>query len=316
MSDRVIHGLLRRAGMEPPQWHDEELTRAFADDRDRLLSTGLIGPTDPTSYSECPHCGPGSMGRVRPLLNRRSGGVSFWLPCRECGLVEIPGDALRRWRLDLTAFADAVARAAGLRGDPQPFAAGRGWLLGRAAWAARSHEAFLLRAVFAESVPALRDRLDRHPKAVVFAATPEDAAAWRPHGPQTLIGLDGVLSFDGALRCDVAAIEAALLPPQATPSKGRPEKSSAKKAALLAKIQRLKEELIAHIRAAKEYAHEQERTTGRVELLPRPTRAKLGQLAGLEKYEVTRCFNDEAGVELRLLWEAADDLKQILRYRG
>lgn len=312
----MIRGLLRRAGMEPPQWHDEELTRAFADDRDRLLSTGLIGPTDPTSYSECPHCGPGSMGRVRPLLNRRTGRVSFWLPCRECGLVEVPGDVLRRWRLDLAAFAAAVARAAGARGEPEPFAGGRGWFLGRAAWAGRSHEAFLVRAVFAGSVPALRDRLDRHPKAVVFAATPEDAAAWRPHGMQMLVGLDGVLSFDGELRGDVAAVEAALRPPEPGAGQRRREPSSAKKAALLAKIHRLKEELIAHIRAAKEYAYEQERTGGQAVLLPRPTKARLGQLAGLEKYEVSRCFNDEAGIELRLLWEAADDLNQILRYRG
>lgn len=312
----MIRGLLRRAGLEPPQWHDEELSRAFPGQRDRVLSSGLIGPTEPTAFTECPHCGPGTMGRVHPLRDRRTGRVSFRLPCHACGLVDIPADTLRLWQLDLAAFAAAVGRAVGARGDPQPFADGRGWFLGRGTWARRSHEAFLVRAVHAERVPLLRDRLATHPKAVVFVATPEDALAWGPHATQTLIGLEAVLSFDGELRGDIAVVEAALLPPGPVAGHRRRERSSAKKAALLAKIHRLKEELIAHVRAAKEYAYEQERTTGRAELLPRPTRAKLGQLAGLEKYEVSRCFQDEAGIELRLLWEAADDLNQVLRYRG
>jgi hypothetical protein len=312
MFDPVIRGLLRRAGMEPPQWHDEELSHAFPGQRDLILSSGLIGPTEPTTFAECPHCGPGTMGRVHPIQDRRTGRISFRLPCRTCGLVEVPADALRLWQLDVAAFAAAVARAVGARGEPDPFADGRGWFLGRGAWAKRSHEAFLLRAVHAAKVPLLRDRLARHPKAVVFAATPEDAAAWRPHGTQTLVPLGEVLAFDGELRGDTAAVEAAVAAPASAVSR-RPV---GRKSPLLARIDRLKQELVAHIRAARKYAFDQRERTGEPRLLERPSKSKLGELAGLKPYEVTRCFDDDAGRELVLLWEVADDLDQILRYGG
>lgn len=312
----MTRGLLCRLGMEPPQWHDDELSRQFPAHRDRLISIGLIRATDPSAFSECPHCGPGTMGRVQPRMNRRTGQTSLWLPCRECGLVEVSGDALRRWTLDLATFAAGVARAVGARGDPQPFADGRGWFLGRGTWAKRSHEVFLLRAVHAERVPLLRERLATHPKAVVFAATPEDAAAWGPHaGDQRVVVLDSILSFDGELRCDVAAVES-LLQPEPVAVKASGPRPTTRRATLLTKIDRLKSELIAHIRAAKRFAYDTAERTGEAKLLPRPTKSKLAELAGLKPHDVTRCFADASGRELRLLWEMAGDLEQIMRYGG
>jgi len=302
--------------MEPPLWHDDELSREFLTHRDQLLSLGLIRQTDSTSFSECPHCGPGTMGRVMPQMNRRTGRSSLWLPCRGCGLVEVSGDALRRWALDLSAFAAVLSRVAGVRGEPEAFADRRGWFLGRATWAKRSHEVFLVRAVHGEAVAVLRERLATHPKAVVFAATAEDALAWGLRaGDQRVIVLDTLLSFDGDFHCDVAAIEAALQPELVavrSPAAGR----KSRKAGLLTKIDRLKSELIQHIRAAKQYAYSQEEQTGEAKLLPRPTRSQLAQLAGLKPHDVTRCFDDAAGRELLLLWEMADNLSQIQRYGG
>jgi hypothetical protein len=256
------------------------------------------------------------MGRVQPRVNRRTGRPSLWLPCRECGLVEVPGDSLRRWALDLAAFAASVARAAGVRGEPEPFADERGWFLGRATWAKRSHEAFLVRAVHGERVSLLRERLATHPKAVVFAATSEDALAWGPHaGDQRVVVLDAILSFEGELRCDVAAIEAALQP-EPVVAKASGPRPTARKASLLTKIDRLKSELVAHIRAAKRFAYDAEERTGEGGVLPRPTKPKLVALVWVKPHDVTRCFDDDAGRELRVLWEVADDLSQIMRYGG
>ena len=299
--------------MEPPLWHDDELSCQFPVDRDRLLAIGWICPTDPSSFSECPHCGPGTMGRVQPQMNRRTGQPSLWLPCRECGLVEVPGESLRRWALDLAAFANAIARAAGVRGEPEPFADGRGWFLGRATWAKRSHEVFLVRAVHGEELPLLRERLATHPKAVVFAATSDDVAAWQPWaGEQRVVVLDSLLSFEGELGCDHDVLETLLVPDVVKLQPTRP----VKRTGLLAKITLLKQELIAHIRAAKQYAYDQEERTGETELLPRPTKSHLAALAGLRPHDVTRCFADDAGRELRVLWEMAADLNQIVRYGG
>lgn len=253
------------------------------------------------------------MGRVSCILNRRTGQTTLWLPCRECGLVQIPAESLRIWHLDLPAFATAIARALGVRGDPQPFASQRGWFLGRAVCAGRSHEVFFLRALHRECVPALNERMSRHPAAIVLTATAEDAEVWRPYGPQLLVPLGEVLMFDGSLRGDRAAIETLLV--GRNPAK--PVRSSnGKKAGLLVHIDRLRHELIEHIQAARRYAFDQRDRSGEPLLLQRPTKSQLGQLVGLKRYQVTRCFEDPAGRELSLLWEVAGDLEQILRYGG
>lgn len=280
------------------------------------MARGWIRPTDATEFAECPGCRTGEVERVQPIVNRRTGEIGLYVPCPECGWSPVQPESLRRWVIDLAAFATTIAHAAGIRGVPEPFADGRGWLLGRATWAKRSHEVFLVRAVYEKTPSILHERLHRHPKAVIFAASSEDAAAWQPlAGDQQVVVLDALLSFDGELRCDLNELEA-LVQPEPTAVKTRRAKSTGKKAALLAKIDLLKQELIAHIRAAQEYAYDQEERTGEAALLPRPTQAKLGELVGLEKYEVSRCFHDEAGRELRLLWEIAGDLNQLLRFRS
>ncbi len=304
---------MRGLGREPSQWHDDELRDAFPTDREALLAGGWIRQTDSSSFTECPYCGPGTMGRVHPIMNRRTGRTGLWLPCRECGLVEIPGESLRRWVLDHAAFVAAVARAAGIRGEPEPFADGRGWFLGRAVWVKRSHEVFLVRAVSEKTARILHERLRTHSKAVIFAARSEDAAAWQLFaGEGRVVVLDSVLSFTDELRCDVPAIEALLQPEAVNVARTRP----VKRTGLLAKIALLKRELLAHIRAAKQFTEDAEERGVEVELLPRPTKSQLARMAGLQPHDVTRSFDDAAGYELRVLWEVADDLAQVMRYGG
>jgi hypothetical protein len=287
------------------------LAECFLETREEWIAAGLIEHEGSTSYSECPHCGPGSMGRVHPVLNRRSGTVSLWLPCRDCGLVEIPEASLRIWRLNLDRFTRALAGSLGVRGELDSLAEGSGWFLGRGKWAKRSHELFLLRAVLGTRIPALRERLDRHPRGVILMATPEDAQAWRPHGTQTLILLEEVLSFGNGFVADVELIEAALQP---EPSK--PPTTRSRRGNRLSQIERLKRELAEHLRAAKRYAYDQEERFGVARLLERPGKSELGERTELQPYEVSRCFNDPAGAELVFLYELAGDLDRILSYRG
>lgn len=155
--------------------------------------------------------------------------------------------------------------------------------------------------------------MGRHPAAIVLAAAAEDAEVWQSHGPQVVVPLGEVLAFDGAVRGNVAAIESLLAgrnPPKPVRS------TNGKKAQLLVHVDRLRRELIEHIQAARRYAFDRRDRTGEPALLERPTKSQLGQLVGLKRYQVTRCFEDPAGRELSLLWEVAGDLEQILRYGG
>lgn len=167
--------------------------------------------------------------------------------------------------------------------------------------------------VHRECVPALNERMGRHPAAIVLTATAEDAEVWHAHGPQLLVPLGEVLTFDGTLGGDTAAIETLFV--GRTPAKPV-RTTNGKKAGILVHIDRLRRELIEHVRAARRYAFDQRDRTGEPRLLERPTKAQLGRLVGLQRYQVTRCFEDPAGRELVLLWEVAADLEQVLRYGG
>lgn len=307
----MVRALLRRVAAEPPRWHDDELTWDFATARDQVLGSGLVREAEPGSFSECPGCGPGSMGRVSPIVNRRTGAITLWLPCRNCGVVEIPAESLRIWYLDVPRFAAAISHSLEVQGEPQPFASERGWFLGRASWAGRSQEVFWLRTVHREWIPALKERLSGHPAAIILTSTPELAENWRPHGPQHLVPLGDVLIFDGLLRGDVAAMHRRLVGRSLT----KPTRLSKRKnSSLLGHIHQLRIELIEHIQTARKYAFDQRDRTGEFRLLERPTKSQLGVRVGLKRYQVTRCFDDPAGRELVLLWDVAGDLEQILRY--
>ena len=52
--------------------------------------------------------------------------------------------------------------------------------------------------------------------------------------------------------------------------------------------------------------------TGSPKLLPRPSKEELGQTSQVSPSSVTRCFQDEQGEKLRLMWELAADLDRIL----
>lgn len=76
-------------------------------------------------------------------------------------------------------------------------------------------------------------------------------------------------------------------------------------------IEAVKNELVEHIRSARHHARAAADQGKGPELLPRPLKKDLARLLGLKAHTVTRCFQDRP--ELRVLWEAADDLDQVMK---
>jgi len=85
-----------------------------------------------------------------------------------------------------------------------------------------------------------------------------------------------------------------------------------KRSGRAAKIEAVRKELIEHIRAARDHAHSLKQTGRQPRLLRRPTKAELARRAGVRDYDVTRCFRDDP--QIRLLWNMADDLDQVMAY--
>jgi len=87
---------------------------------------------------------------------------------------------------------------------------------------------------------------------------------------------------------------------------------AAKRGDRAAAIEALKGELIEHIRSARSYALAAADSGKCPDLLPRPLRKDLSRRLGLRPYAVTRCFSDSK--ELRVLWDVAGDLDQVMKF--
>lgn len=83
-----------------------------------------------------------------------------------------------------------------------------------------------------------------------------------------------------------------------------------------AKIERLTEEMIDHLKGAQNHATDTEARTGTPELLRRPRQKELAALTQMTATDVSRCFSDPAAQQLRLLWDMANDLDQIMKWSG
>nr|BDD45923.1 hypothetical protein 3 [Pseudomonadaceae bacterium] len=93
-------------------------------------------------------------------------------------------------------------------------------------------------------------------------------------------------------------------------------KKSRKRGERAEKTERLKNEMCEHLRAARDHAFARMDQTGEPELLPRPTQKDLAERVGVSESDVSRCLNDPTAQELKLYWETALDLNQIMKWKG
>jgi hypothetical protein len=68
--------------------------------------------------------------------------------------------------------------------------------------------------------------------------------------------------------------------------------------------------------AARDHARSTQERTGTPALLPRPTQKWLAAATGLTESDVSRCLQDPRAKSLRVLWDGALDLVQILKWTG
>jgi hypothetical protein len=93
------------------------------------------------------------------------------------------------------------------------------------------------------------------------------------------------------------------------PAGRRPKRRRADRAA---KIEAIKNELVAHIRAARDHAFTFMQSNREPRLLERPNKSELARRAGIKRYDLTRCFDDDP--QLKQLWHIAGDLELVMKY--
>jgi hypothetical protein len=82
-----------------------------------------------------------------------------------------------------------------------------------------------------------------------------------------------------------------------------------------ADIEVLEKALIEHVKSSQDYAWAAIDAKKGPMLLPRPSKKDLAKQTGIKPWSLSRCFNDPHAHQLRLLWDVAGDLEQILRFK-
>lgn len=96
------------------------------------------------------------------------------------------------------------------------------------------------------------------------------------------------------------------------PSNYRNKKPSTRRASLMARVEKVKKALVKHIRSARDGVVANMDAGHGARLVKFLTKSDLAQLAGLEPYHVTRCF--QADPQLDRLYKIANDPEELLRY--
>lgn len=307
----LLSPLLSRWEIDPPTITAPEANRRLKDAFPILQAGGLVRATTEAGSVDCPDCS--RRCRVEYIADA-SGAQRGYINCRDCGLAEVPSNLLQRWEIDTPAMLASIFADAKLAIEPQvpPHL----WQVGKANWAGRSRQILFARSFRSGRCDQAIDVLERHKMAVVFAPTDAGAARWHQAAGNLVIPLDAVVSLDGdQIVLDVDDVEGRIVDAgmgSASPKKKSPKKRGER----LADIEALRSAMIEHLRSACDYAYTTKDQHGEPRLLPRPTQKALGKLVGMNESKVSRCLNDEKADELRLYWAMAEDLDQIMRFKG
>jgi len=96
------------------------------------------------------------------------------------------------------------------------------------------------------------------------------------------------------------------------PSNYRNKKPNARRASLMAKVEKVKNALVDHIRSARDGVVANIDAENGARLIHFLTKTDLAKLAGLEPYHITRCF--DADPQLKRLHQIANDPEELLRF--
>ncbi|MBX3433292.1 MAG: hypothetical protein KF847_08225 [Pirellulales bacterium] len=303
--------LLSRWDVEPPQLLASEIHGSFKEAIAAFNPSIVIRGAASAGSADCPDCS----RRCRvDFIQDKSGQPRGYIYCPDCGLAEATAESLARWEVSTDAMLEAIFCGHSLAIVQR--VPGQLWQVGKANWSGRSREIWFARAFRRGKVDAAIQVLSRRPKSILFTPTEVGAEQWRECTQNLVIALESTLVLcDATIGFDSSYVEGRIV--DAGLSNGATDKRQSKKRADRAvNIERLKQEVISHLRAARDHAYATKVQTGEPELLARPTQKALAERVGLTESVVSRCMNDPAARELTLYWDTALDLDKIMSWTG
>jgi len=276
-----------------------------------LTAAGLLTEIAPARSLACPGCPEAPFCDVI-CTERHTGERRALLACPHCGLTEIPLDDLRRWQVERGAVVDVVRRSLSLAGQRSEIVAGRLWRLGRLHHGGSPWSVWLGFHLFRRDAGDILSR-PLFPARTLLLVPGRLPACSLPQGVVSGSLRDLTEWSDQALRWDAERLEELLHVPAAE-SHSPKKPASTRRQSRAADIEALVAELRQHLRSARDHAFHTRESRGVPTLLPRPTQKDLARRLGITESRVSRSLNDERAIELRLLWNLADDLDQVLRF--
>ncbi len=285
------------------EWSPEQLAE--------LVSAGLLTEIAPARSIACPGCPEAPFCDVI-CTERHTGEPRALLACPNCGMTEISLDHLRRWQVERDAMVDLVRRSLNLAGQRSEIVAGRLWRLGRLNHGGTSWSVWFGVHLFRRDAGDIVVRAQLPARALLLVPGRQPACSL-PHGVVSGSLRDLTEWSDDGLQWDAERLEERLHVPNAeshSPKKPAPTRRQSRAADIDALVAELKQ----HLRSARDHAFHTRESRGVPALLPRPTQKDLARRLGITESRISRSLNDERATELRLLWNLADDIDQVLRF--
>ena len=246
-------------------------------------------------------------------IGNAKGVVAPFAPCPECGIRTVDPDVLRRWEIRMEEVLRKVVSLLEIRGEIYPLMPGILWRLGR-----KGNTEHLYLRRFSDSEKSLVvPAISKMPQAVVITGTGQTLCdVRRVLETHSMFSLESVaeMSTSGDITLsqksiyDITGYEITAC--VKTSGKKSTPNSRPRRDSRAAAIESLSREMEQHLRAAKDHA-KSTADSGNISLLPRPTQAQLAKQTELTEITVSRCLKDPQAKYLRMLWEKANDLKNI-----
>jgi hypothetical protein len=279
-----------------------------------LEKLGLLRPAEAASTSVCRDCDGGRALSVEFIRDRLSGSMHGYIHCPHCGLTEVDPRELDRWRIDPLALLRVVlAKITPTPREPTELIPGRLWNAGKVHLLGQLREVFFVTGYRTATGTAVVDFLRTRMKCIVLMPSEIGAARWGAASNNLVLAIESFVKLEAS----GIALDHQLLETRVAAFFGgkKPKAAPKRRASRLAGLDALEQELAEHLRAARDHAITSRDLCGEAKLLKRPTKDQLAKRAKVSASAVTRCFQDESGAKLRMMWALADDLDAIIGYR-
>jgi len=290
----------------------EDLEAIPQSDLDRLMGLGLVKQAATATHVVCDACAEGHVEEVDRIVYSEHV-TRFFITCPENGRVEVPRERLMQWAVDyLPLFLSLSSALSASIGVTEVFP-GRVWNLGRVALSGKSRTIWAARGLGWPDATQLVDVLPKGRSPVLFflGQPPDGNLLQIPC--ESVIELRTVISLcDEGIAVDVDGIERQLVgeTPEVAMKKLR------KRASRAATVDAIKQALREHLRAARDHAFNSRNRGSGSALLPRPSQKQLAAQLKIHESSVSRAINDPSDKEIAILWKAANDLEQVMQFKG